>query len=169
MARVELLDNTGRYRYKNELRACLKRLMLDHDLARREITVVLMSDSAIAAHNAADRQVAGPTDVLSYPTSEPDDVGFPAVPQLGDILISLDTAERQAEDHGHSVRDEVLVLAAHALTHLRGFDHHSDEAWQPFLDAQQRILDIARSRRAAREAAEESDSNGGADGGVSGG
>ena len=149
MAHVELLDNTDSYRYKSELRTSIQQLMLEHNLRRREITVVLMSDDAIAAHNGADRGVAGPTDVLSYPTSEPDDVGFPEIPQLGDILISLDTAERQAQEHGHSLRDEVLVLAAHGLTHLRGLDHHNDEEWQPFHAAQQRILDIARSRRAA--------------------
>lgn len=75
MARVELLDNTSRYRHEDELRASLKQLMLEYDLEEREVTVVLMSDDAIAAHNIADRNEAGPTDVLSYPTSEPDDVG----------------------------------------------------------------------------------------------
>ncbi len=135
--------------------------MLEHDLAQREVTVVLMNDDAIAAHNLADRHEVGPTDVLSYPTSEPGDVGFPEVPQLGDILISLDTAERQASEHGHGVRDEVLVLAAHALTHLRGFDHQTEADWQPFTSAQGRILDIARSRRRAQETTPEGGSNGG--------
>lgn len=161
MAHVELLDNTSRYRHETELRTSLERLMLEQELDQREVTVVLVSDDAIAAHNVADRNESGPTDVLSYPTSEPDDVGFPDIPQLGDILISLDTAERQALEHGHSVQDEVLVLAAHALTHLRGFDHQTDAAWQPFTNAQQRILVIARGLRAAQEAGEESGSKDG--------
>ena len=90
--------------------------------------------------NLADRGVPGPTDVLSYPSSEPDDVGVPEVAHLGDVLIDLDAAARQAPDHGHDVTDEVLVLAAHGLTHLRGFDHPDDASWRPFSDAQRRIL-----------------------------
>lgn len=151
---VELLDHTGRYPHKRELGAALRQLMLEHGLRQREVTVVLMNDDAIAAHNLADRQVAGPTDVLSYPTSEPDDVGFPDLPHLGDILISLDTAERQAQEQGHALTDEVLTLTAHGLTHLRGFDHQTDEEWLPFTTAQRRILDIARSLRATGETSE---------------
>lgn len=117
--------------------------MDEQGLAEREVTVVLLDDAAIAERNAADRGVEGPTDVLSYPTAEPDDVGFPDIPQLGDILISLDTAARQAVEHGHGTRQEVLVLAAHALTHLQGHDHQDEAEWRPFLAAQRRILELA--------------------------
>ncbi len=109
----------------------------------RELTLVLLEDAAIAERNAADRGVDGPTDVLSYPTREPDDVGFPEVPHLGDILISLETAARQAEEHGHSLEAEVVVLAAHGLVHLLGHDHQDDAGWQPFLAAQKRALELA--------------------------
>jgi len=83
--------------------------------------------------------------VLSYPTAEPDDAGFPAVPHLGDIFISLDTAARQAEERGVGLEQEVLVLAAHGLTHLRGFDHTSEAAWEPFRAAERRIVRLAGS------------------------
>jgi len=145
---VEILDETQRYPRVERLRGCLRQLLSESGLARRDVTVVLTDDGAIAAHNAADRGVPGPTDVLSYPTSEPDDAGFPVVAHLGDILISLDTAARQAEEHGHDLEREVLVLASHGLTHLRGFDHPTEAAWQPFLDAQTRVLAIlARTQR----------------------
>lgn len=139
---VEILDETQRYPRAERLRRCLQHLLREHGLARRELTVVLVDDAAIAARNAADRGVDGPTDVLSYPTAEPDDAGFPDVPHLGDILISLDTARRQAPEHGHDLEQEVLVLAAHGVTHLRGFDHPTEAQWQPFLAAQRRILEI---------------------------
>lgn len=151
---VEILDETQRYPRVERLRGCLRQLLSESGLARRDVTVVLMDDCAIAVRNGADRGVAGPTDVLSYPTSEPDDAGFPAVPHLGDILISLDTAARQATEHAHDLEREVLVLAAHGLTHLRGFDHPTEAAWQPFLDAQRRVLEILTSGRRARAVAE---------------
>jgi probable rRNA maturation factor len=44
----------------------------------------------------------------------------------GDLAISLDTAKRQAEEHGHTLRDEVRVLLLHGLLHLSGMDHETD-------------------------------------------
>lgn len=117
--------------------------MAELGLAEREMTVVLMDDAAIAERNAADRGEEGPTDVLSYPTLEPSDVGFPETVHLGDILVSVETAARQAEEHGHGLHEELLVLIAHGLTHLRGFDHQDEAGWRPFHEAQRRVLELA--------------------------
>lgn len=141
---VEVLDETGRFRSRDRLEGVLAALGRELGVgAEREVTVVLLDDDRIAERNAADRGVAGPTDVLAYPTREPDDVGMPEVASLGDVLISLETAERQAAAHGHDGDDEVLVLAAHALVHLLGFDHVDDADWRPFHRAQERVLAIA--------------------------
>lgn len=143
MERIELLDETEQYPHAEHLTRTLAALLTELGLAERELTVVLMDDEAIARHNLADRAEEGATDVLSYPTAEPGDVGFPQVPHLGDVLISVETAARQAAEHGLSLRDEVLVLAAHGLTHLRGYDHQTEEEWQPFHRAQARVLTLA--------------------------
>lgn len=143
MEQIELLDETERYPQAENLVAALGALMAELGLAERELTLVLMDDVAIAERNGADRGVEGPTDVLSYPTSEPHDTGFPQVPHLGDVLISVETAARQAHEQGHSVHDEVLTLAAHGLTHLRGYDHHTEVEWRPFRQAQERVLQLA--------------------------
>mgnify|MGYP002738219063 CR=1 FL=1 len=148
MERIELLDETEQYPHAEHLTRTLAALLTELGLAERELTVVLMDDEAIARHNLADRAEEGATDVLSYPTFEPDDEGFPQVPHLGDVLISLDTAARQAAEHGHQLQDEVLVLAAHGLTHLRGYDHQTDAEWGPFLAAQERVLALAAEVRA---------------------
>ena len=137
---VEILGETQRFPALDRLEGALQALLEAEGLGDREVTVVLLGDEAMATRNLADRGVPGPTDVLSYPSSEPDDVGVPEVAHLGDVLIDLDAAARQAPDHGHDVADEVLVLAAHGLTHLRGFDHPDDASWRPFSDAQRRIL-----------------------------
>lgn len=143
MSQVEVLDETGRFTRTERVQQVVTAYLDANGLAGRELTVVLLGDAAIAEHNERDRGVPGPTDVLSYPTHEPDGTWFPGVAHLGDVLISLDTAERQAIENGHSLASEVLVLVAHSVTHLLGFDHQDEEEWRPFNAAQAGILDLA--------------------------
>jgi probable rRNA maturation factor len=62
------------------------------------------------------------TDVLSFPA-----MAEMAGVFAGDLAVSLETAQRQAAEHGHSLRDEVRVLLLHGLLHLSGMDHEVDE------------------------------------------
>ncbi len=129
-----------------EVARALTALLADLGLSHKEVTVVFVDDARIRDLNRAHREVDAPTDVLSYPTSEPDDIaeGFvmPEVPHLGDIIISVETAERQSAEQGHTLVQEVKTLAAHALTHLLGYDHPTEEAWKRFRSAQARILTL---------------------------
>ena len=144
---VDLIDETHRFPAPERVRAALTGLLGELGEGDRDVTVVLLEDDAVAERNLRDRGTAGPTDVLSYPTHEPTDVGMPDVAHLGDVLIALGVAERQADAHGHDLVQEVLHLAAHGVTHLRGFDHPTDAAWAPFHDATARIAAIdARTR-----------------------
>jgi len=135
---IEILDETGRFRRRERLARTLRRVAAVVPLPRPlggaepEMTVVLVDDAAIAARNRADRGVDGPTDVLAYPLQEPDDVGFPRIPHLGDVVISLDTARRQARSRGRPAWHEVALLASHGLLHLAGHDHRSAAEWAPF-------------------------------------
>lgn len=142
---VEILDETGRFPAPERLRRGVQALLADLGLAEREVTIVLLGDDEMRHYNERDRDGTGPTDVLSYPTFEPDDVGrgVPAIAHLGDVLIGLDVAARQAPAAGHDLPEEVLVLAAHGVTHLRGLDHATDQEWAPFRAAQRRILELA--------------------------
>ena len=142
---VEILGATDRFPAVDRLAAALEALLRECDLEDRDVTVVLLGDDEMHAHNLADRGVDGPTDVLSYPSWEPGDEGVPRIAHLGDVLVGLDVAARQAREHGHGTADEVLVLAAHGLTHLRGFDHPDDAGWRPFREAQRRVLELAPS------------------------
>lgn len=141
---VEILDETSRYPRPEALRGPLERLLVELGLGEREVTVVLVDDAAIRTLNRDHRGEDEATDVLSYPTHEPDDRGMPEVAHLGDIVIGVETAARQASRHGHDLDAELLVLAAHGLTHLRGYDHPTEEAWQEFRRAQRRILELRR-------------------------
>lgn len=140
-----MVDETSRFQRTDDVRLVLSALMAEAGLEDSEVTIVLVDDSTIAELNERDRGVDGATDVLSYPSNEPTDVGFPTVKHLGDVFISLDTAQRQAADAGHSLEQEVVTLAAHGFTHLRGFDHQTVEEWAPFEEAQQRARTLLQS------------------------
>lgn len=138
---IEVLDETRLYPRPEALTAALERLMAALE-AEGDLTLVLVDDASIQRLNLAHRGVDAPTDVLSYPMHEPDDVGMPETGFLGDIVISLDTAARQARAHGHDLEREVAILAAHGLMHLLGFDHETEAAWRDFDNAQRLILEL---------------------------
>lgn len=135
-----MLGEVQRYPSPERLQEVLEKLMADLGAADKELTLVLVDDQEMQTLNRDHRGVDAPTDVLSYPLAEPEDEGFPEVPHLGDVIISLDTAERQAEARGHPLELEVVTLAAHGLTHLLGFDHPTEEAWKTFHHNQARAV-----------------------------
>jgi probable rRNA maturation factor len=85
-----------------------------------ELSVLLTDDRAIHALNRDHRQKDKPTDVLAFAMDEsvPDPAGI-----LGDVVISLDTAERQARARQRPLIEEVRFLLAHGVLHLVGYDH----------------------------------------------
>eukprot|EP00960_Hanusia_phi_P031370 749263-Hanusia_phi.AAC.5 len=90
-----------------------------------ELSIVLCSDEWIRDLNKKWRQKDAPTDVLSFPQETDDGI-------LGDLVISIPTAEAQARDLGHDLRHEMRVLMVHGLLHLLGYDHETgeeDKAW----------------------------------------
>jgi probable rRNA maturation factor len=86
-----------------------------------EVEVLLAGDRTVRRLNREFRGKDKATDVLSFPAA----VGFGG-DHAGDLAISLETAQRQAAEHGHSLRDEVRVLLLHGLLHLAGMDHEVD-------------------------------------------
>ena len=140
---VEILDRTNRFRRRRRLAELVRRLGAAWGVADREVTIVLVDDPTIAEMNLRDRAVAGPTDVLSYPLHEPDDAGFPTLPHLGDVIVSLDTARAQARDRGVLLWHEVAELVAHGLLHLLGHDHQAEVDWSRFHTGQAEARDLA--------------------------
>jgi probable rRNA maturation factor len=110
-----------------------------------ELSLRLTSDGEIQALNAQFRQQDKPTDVLSFAALEVDvpqaaDDSIDAAIYLGDIIISVDTAARQAPEHGYSLRKELAWLASHGLLHLLGWDHPNDASLLLMLDRQASLL-----------------------------
>ena len=99
-----------------------------------EINVLVTNDKGIHAINLASRQIDRPTDVLSFPMFQlepgnpPEDweeyLNFETdLCPLGDMCISLERAQAQAKEFGHSARREVGYLTIHSMLHLLGYDH----------------------------------------------
>ncbi|MCS7059484.1 MAG: rRNA maturation RNase YbeY [Meiothermus sp.] len=125
---------------RSKLRRVLQQLMVELGQGDKALTLVLTDDTEVRALKKAHWGEDIPTDVLSFPSYEPGDPFVP--PHLGDIVISLETAQRQAEALGHSLEEELRVLAAHALWHLLGHDHRSETEWAGFHRVQARALEI---------------------------
>lgn len=105
-------------------RQTLNRFLAEAQEALRlhgEVSVLLTTDRAIQRLNRQFRAKNKPTDVLSFPAN-----GIAAEGIVGDLAISVETARRQAADHGHALSCELKVLILHGLLHLAGYDHEAD-------------------------------------------
>ena len=94
-----------------------------------EVGVVFADDVYIRELNRDYRGVDAATDVLSFALDEgeePEVQGGPEESLLGDIVISLETAERQAAEFGHSLEREMAYLTVHGMLHLVGYDHEEE-------------------------------------------
>ncbi|MCG7336411.1 rRNA maturation RNase YbeY [Sporosarcina sp. ACRSM] len=111
-----------------------------------EVSLTFMTDEAIQAVNAEYRGKDVPTDVISFALEEMTEgelaivaeEGMPVV--LGDIIISVETAQRQAEEYGHDFNREIGFLALHGFLHLLGYDHMTDEDEAVMFGRQREIL-----------------------------
>ena len=108
-----------------------------------EVSVVFTDDEGIWELNRDYRGVDRPTDVLSFALNEGDEpevVGGPDENLLGDIIISLETSNRQAEEFGHSPERELAYLTVHGMLHLCGYDHETDEEKVEMRQMEEEIL-----------------------------
>jgi probable rRNA maturation factor len=95
--------------------------------AEAEVSVVLVDDQSIQDLNREYRGKDVPTDVLSFAQQEGEEmVDAYEAPVLGDIVISLERAVKQAENFGHSLERELSFLLVHGLLHLAGYDHDEE-------------------------------------------
>lgn len=121
-----------------------------------EISVTLADNAGIHKLNKEHRGVDRPTDVLSFPLYEADEIDEMYESEeasdepiaLGDIVISLEKAWEQAQEYGHSMEREVAFLCVHSVLHLLGYDHElGDEEEKEMFARQEEMLtkmDITR-------------------------
>ena len=116
-------------------------MLAELELGHAELSVLLTNDAQIQALNLEHREKDKPTDVLSFPLDEGGgaDGAVSGMRVLGDVVISLDTAARQARGRKRELLPEVRFLLAHGLLHLLGYDH-GDPAEKREMDAMTRRL-----------------------------
>ena len=113
-----------------------------------ELSILLVDDQHIAELNKTWRRKSGPTNVLTFSLTEGEDLTM-ARNLLGDIVISVDTATREARREGTTVQHRLNVLLVHGFLHLLGYDHErSDaEAERMFRKEKELLLELKRKRR----------------------
>ncbi|HEY7786516.1 MAG TPA: rRNA maturation RNase YbeY [Pyrinomonadaceae bacterium] len=89
------------------------------------VTIVFVSDRLMSELNLHWRDKSGTTDVLSFP-AEQAEFEMAGGPTLGDIVISVERAVKQARENSWSVENEIAQLILHGLLHLCGYDHETD-------------------------------------------
>lgn len=113
----------SRRRIRQVIREALAAEAVDYPAA---VGVTITDDETVRELNRHWRGIDRTTDVLSFPFQD-GDTEFPPDPdgtvQLGEVIISLPQAERQAERMGHPIEREMTVLLIHGLLHLLGYDH----------------------------------------------
>lgn len=110
-----------------------------------EVSLLLTNDLTIQALNANYRHQDKATDVLAFAAQETAIPGAETIYQtcplpLGDVIISVETAQRQRHDDNYSLSQELAWLATHGLLHLLGWDHPNDERLKIMLEKQSCLL-----------------------------
>ena len=121
-----------------------------------EVDVTIVNNDEIQVLNREQRGIDRPTDVLSFPMVDFEVPGDLSLAEdnpemyfnpdsgellLGDIIISMERAEKQAEEYGHSVKREIAFLTAHSMLHLFGYDHMTDDERIEMERMQEEILE----------------------------
>jgi probable rRNA maturation factor len=103
------------------IKKTMKRLLEDLACDKHEVSILFTDDKRIAELNRDYRGKDKPTNVLAFPMTEgPSDVESG---MLGDVVISVDTALREAADMGETIEETIYRLLVHGLLHLMGYDH----------------------------------------------
>jgi probable rRNA maturation factor len=130
-----------KFDFPKEILKLAARATLTHQKRSLEadLSIVLTNDARLHRLNREYLGIDAPTDVLSFPASEPDpETG---TPYLGDILISIPRARRQAASAGHALESEVQLLVVHGVLHLLGHDHAETRQKKKMWKAQVEILE----------------------------
>ena len=147
---IYFLNDQERYAISYRLKMLIRKAVIatleyESFMGDAEVSVTFTDNEGIRTLNRDFRQIDKATDVLSFPLTDYDGTELPIdEPEmsLGDIVISLERAEEQAEEFGHSFEREVAFLTVHSMLHLLGYDHvNSDEEDAEMRRRQREILE----------------------------
>jgi probable rRNA maturation factor len=143
---IEITDHSGKLSddQSSLIRQVIATAMTKENVAAgSEVSVSIVDDEEIKNLNRDYRGKDQPTDVLSFALNEgAEDTGLmeDAPNIMGDVIISMERAEAQAEEYGHSLERELSFLAVHGFLHLNGYIHESEEEEKEMFTLQEEIL-----------------------------
>ena len=143
MNKVELFNQTEKDIV--ELDTVLK--VLDSALKKENLddvsfNLIIVDNEYIHELNRTYRNIDRETDVITFALEDEDSIVLPSDERvLGDIYISIDKAESQAEEYGHSLLRELSFLAVHGFYHLLGYDHMTEEDEKVMFKKQEEVLE----------------------------
>jgi len=151
---IDIIDETNELKEEFiQLTKNILQLAREHEKVNddAEMSVTFVSNEEIKRINHEFRNKDEVTDVLSFPQEELGDGEIEIVGDipvhLGDVIISLDVAKKQAEEYEHSLEREIAFLAVHGFLHLIGYDHETIEEEKEMFKRQENILQEFGLRR----------------------
>ena len=146
---IEFLDIEEKNEYESIISKVLEKCFEVEHLPKDYflVSVTLTNPENIKSINKEYRNIDEPTDVLSFPMFEKDELekilkeqNFQYMDILGDMVISIQQVEIQAEEYGHSFERELSYMVVHSFYHLMGYDHIKEEDKQKMRPKEEFVL-----------------------------
>jgi probable rRNA maturation factor len=145
---VEVADRQSRLRIDSADVIALVRFALGAEEVQGAVEVAFVDDAVISDLHARYFGDPSPTDVITFPSG--DALEGEEWPALGEIVISTDTAARQAPEYGLDAVEEALLYVVHGVLHLVGYDDEDDDDAAQMSERQREILDDWLAERGGR-------------------
>lgn len=156
MYQLEYLDVAENKKYEEIINKVIKQCFeVEHlENSKLYISITLTTPDNIQKINNEYRKINKPTDVLSFPMFEKEEIDkkiknqdFEFEDILGDIVISIEQVELQATEYGHSFERELAYMIVHGFYHLMGYDHMSEKDKMQMRQKEENVLNVLEITR----------------------
>jgi len=156
MYQLEYLDLDENKEYEEIIKKVIEQCYKEEKLENSKlyISIILTTPKHIHEINKQYRNIDKETDVLSFPMFEKEEIDlkiknqiFEHEDMLGDIVISIEKVEQQAEEYGHSFEREFSYMLVHGFYHLMGYDHIEEEDKVKMRPKEEKVLNKLGMRR----------------------
>ena len=156
MYQLEYLEIEEKQNYEQIISKVVKKCFeVEHlENSKLYISITLTNPENIQKINKEYRKIDNPTDVLSFPMFERQEIeqkinkqDFELEDVLGDIVISIEKVEEQAKEYGHSFERELSYMVVHGFYHLMGYDHMEEEDKKEMRKKEEYILNLLEITR----------------------
>ena len=144
-AEINYLSLEKNIEYENQIKYVIEECFKEEKLDKKNlyINIVLTNPKTIQEINKNQRKIDKPTDVLSFPMFEKDEINeinSERIDVLGDVVISIEKVKEQAVEYGHSFERELSYMVVHGFYHLLGYDHMNEKDKQEMREKEENIL-----------------------------